>query len=240
MSAPDVVYVVRPGDDNEELRYSLRSIVNVPHHRVVVAGHCPSWVRNVLHVPVPKLGSKWKGSTANLRAACQASRVSSSFLYMNDDMFIMHPIERMPTYHRGLVVDVIREYHSRLTRRTASNLKYLNGMERTAKLLERIGMDPATLLSYELHVPMVVDKAGMLDAIELGSTLHVAHKRTIYGNTAAVGGQQIADVKVTRTRPSWSPDWTFISTDDASFTEMEVGQFVRDTFAAPGPYERQP
>ena len=29
MSAPDIVYVVRAADKNEELRYSLRSLVNV-------------------------------------------------------------------------------------------------------------------------------------------------------------------------------------------------------------------
>lgn len=234
----DVVYVVRPGDDNEELRYSLRSIVHVPHDRVFIAGYCPSWLRNVTHISVPVTSTKWETSTKNLLAACETSCISDQFVYMNDDMFVMHAIDAVPTYHRGQIDVVIAEHHDMIRRRMPGNLRYLNGMERTAKLLERVGIDRATMLSYELHVPMVVDKTGMVDAIRLGSTLHVAHKRTIYGNLSRVGGTQIGDVKVSRTHPTWSSDWTFVSTDDESFATMDVGTFVRDTLVVPGPYER--
>ena len=34
----DLVYLVRPGEQNEELRWSLRSLVNLPHERVFEVG----------------------------------------------------------------------------------------------------------------------------------------------------------------------------------------------------------
>ena len=43
----DAVYYVRPGDRNDELRYSLRSLANLPHDRVWIVGHTPPWVTGI-------------------------------------------------------------------------------------------------------------------------------------------------------------------------------------------------
>ncbi len=49
MTHPDVVYVVRPGDKNEELRYSIRSVIaNLPHRKVWIAGYKPTWLSDDL------------------------------------------------------------------------------------------------------------------------------------------------------------------------------------------------
>ena len=40
----DVVYCVKDDPDNEELRYSLRSLKNLPHQKVWIYGGGPKWL----------------------------------------------------------------------------------------------------------------------------------------------------------------------------------------------------
>src|SRR5688572_13246658 len=100
--APDIVYVCRPGDDNEELRYSLRSLRNLPHGRVFVAGYCPVWVSSeVERIPVPRMSDKHTHALASLVAAMNDERVSDPFVMFNDDFYIMRPMDRVPILHTG-------------------------------------------------------------------------------------------------------------------------------------------
>ncbi|MGJ3558831.1 hypothetical protein ACR6C2_07580 [Streptomyces sp. INA 01156] len=61
-------------------------------------------------------------------------------------------------------------------------------MQETRDLLVDQGCpDP---LSYELHVPLPVEKTPMLHALDTGRHLDVLHKRTAYGNLAEIGGSR--------------------------------------------------
>ncbi|WP_117198973.1 hypothetical protein [Nocardiopsis sp. TNDT3] len=226
----DVVYVVGPQKRSEELRYSLRALAaHVPHDRVWIVGHMPRWVQGVRHIPRAQFSTKWANSTANMRAACGHPEVSDEFIYMNDDFFTMRPVDQIPVLHRGPVADVAaRTPHSR----------YRAGMLATARALHALGV--AEPLSYELHVPMVVDKARMLDALSRPQVrgIPVVHKRTLYGNLAGIGGEQVADVKVhsaSQAAPSGDP--LFISTNPGAFTDGPVGRLIRAALPDPCRYE---
>lgn len=229
----DVVYVVKRDTRNDELRYSLRSLAaHLPHGRVWVAGFCPPWTAGARHIDVAQDGTKYRNSTANLRAACEHPDVSDPFLFMNDDFFVMAPVAGdIPTLHRGPVAAVANYYRKRY----GPSRPYLRGMVATAELLVRHGHhDP---LSYELHIPMVIHKAAMVAALDLGADVAVLHKRTLYGNLAGVGGDQVDDVKVRGFHDQWDPSWPFLSTSRSAFCRYRVGRHIRTTFAAPGPYE---
>jgi hypothetical protein len=226
----DLVYVVRPGDQNDELRYSLRSVAeNLPHRRVWVVGHLPPWVTGTEWLPTDQSDTKYRNSTGNVRAACEHPAISDPFVLMNDDFFVLKPIEAIPALHRGPVDQVAASYESSYGWST-----YLGGMRDTADLLRGLGV--AEPISYELHVPMVVHKAEMLEALEVGAHVPVLHKRTMYGNLAGVGGEETEDVKVSLQRPDWRPSWTFLSTD-AKTWRRGVGEFVRMSFPEAGRYE---
>ncbi|WNI20282.1 hypothetical protein [Actinacidiphila sp. ITFR-21] len=233
MAAPDLVIPVREGAASEELRYALRSVAaHLPHGRVWLVGHRPPWAVNVEHLPTRQTGTKYQNTTAAVRAACEHPGVSEQFVLSNDDFFLMHPQpDGMPVLHRGPVRNVEAYYAAR-----ASGL-YLRGMRDTARLLVSLGHpDP---MSYELHVPMTVDKAGMLAALDTGRHLAVVHKRTLYGNLAGLGGTQIRDVKVLHRAPhGYGPNSRFLSTMPDSFANGHVGQFIRDAFRRPSPYEK--
>ncbi|MFH8577116.1 hypothetical protein [Streptomyces zaomyceticus] len=224
---------MREGAVNEALRYALRSwAAHLPHGRVWLVGHRPRWAVGVEHIPTVQAGTKYKNTTAAVEAACQHPEVSQTFLLANDDMFVMHPLpDGMPVLHRGTVRTVETYYVAR------ASGAYLRGMRETRDLLEQHAI--TNPLSYELHVPMPVDKLGMLAALDLGWHLDVLHKRTAYGNLAGLGGEEIRDVKILHRAPQgYGPASPFLSTMPDSFGMGHIGQFIRRAFPTPSPYER--
>lgn len=225
----DVVYIVRPGDDNPELRYSLRSLANLPHDRVWIVGQTPSWVTGVHSLHTIQSGSKYENSTRNVVTACNYDDISDPFILMNDDFHIVRPVESVPTLHRGPMDEIIRIYARK------GNGGYVNGMRETRSLLHFLGY--ANPMSYELHVPLVVHKAPMIAGIQAGieAGISVIHKRTLYGNLAGIGGSETNDVKVYEIDAPL-PQGPFISSMDKVF-QYGVGNVVRWLFPEAGPYD---
>ncbi|MEW2568310.1 hypothetical protein [Streptomyces sp. NPDC047070] len=228
----DLVVPVRESAVNPQLRYALRSwVANLPHRRLWVVGHMPPWVNGARHIPLRQGGTKYRNTTAAVRAACESSGVSDRFLLCNDDFFVMRPQKEMPVLHRGLVRDVEADYAARVSS------SYLEGMRQTRALLAEFGI--AEPYSYELHVPLPVEKTGMLDALDVGEHLPVLHKRTAYGNLAGIGGEQIEDVKILHRAPrGYGPESEFLSTMPDAFTNGHVGQFIRAALSRPCRYEK--
>ncbi|WP_432111370.1 hypothetical protein [Streptomyces sp. YPW6] len=226
----DVVYVVGPGDANEELRYSLRSLAaHFPHEKVWIAGHRPSWVSDTVgHIPASQARSRFLNSTGNMRAACEHPEVAEEFVYFNDDFFVMEPVDEVPVVHRGTIDEVAAVTRSSLYRR---------GGQATQLLMKRLGLaDDGPLLSYEVHAPMTVGKARMLEVLAKGAGLPVLHKRSLYGNYWRLGGEQITDVKV-HNRDDGLPPGPFASTSDDAFAHGRAGELIRAAFPDPCRYE---
>lgn len=221
----DVVYLCRRGEWNEELRYSLRSLCNLPHDRVWVAGAMPSWVRDAELIEAPRAHTPWEQTTANLLAAAEHPDVSENFLLFNDDFFVMEPLSSMPVLHRGPVTGNDVKGVSSYT----AQLHYL------ARWLREQGH--TDVLSYELHVPMEMTKTGVREIMDLGAPRQalVRHKRSLFGNHFHVGGTLMHDCKI-RDKGA-RLDRPFLSTSDASFQRWPVGDYVRSRFPEPSPYE---
>lgn len=229
-----MVIPVKPGDVNDELRWTLRSFAaNLPHDRIWVVGYRPSWLVGVHHIPTTQNGSKYTNTTRALWAACQHPEVAGRFLYANDDMFAMRPITFLPVYHRGKVREVDAAYR----RRGIASSAWLRGMRATAAALAGLGHpDP---WSYEVHVPMPVWKAGMIEALTLVRGVPAVHKRTVYGTLAGVGGRYIRDPKLTTASARPDPDATWLSTMDTSWYGA-AGRHIRARFPRRCRYEKVP
>lgn len=226
----DVVYINRPGDDNEELRYSLRSLANIPHERVFLFGDAPVWIRNAEVVKLPRATDKQVSALNNLIAACQHPEVSDPFLLMNDDFYIMVPMDRVPILNMGPLPRVISEH-----RATSA---YTKAMQATYDRLLTLVDSPMGLVSYELHIPMEIEKTGMLMALSLGQGIHGLHNRTMYGNLEGLISTEAKDMKVYRgdTRKTY-PEWPLLSTSDRTFKYHPAGRYVRESFPNPCSYE---
>lgn len=228
----DVVYLVRPGDSNEELRHSLRSLKNMPHRDVWFVGHLPRWVQGVEHVPGNRAPSGHQCVWDNVRLACSTKDLSDPFVMMNDDFFVTRPVDRLGVWWR----QPLSEHVASLRGWSA----WRQSLVATMDWLTRQGFHHPR--SFELHVPLLVRRQEMADALARAagfSPLFPPQWRTLYGNTADIDAVQACDVKITRTDQTWDRSAPFLSTDDQSFASLHVGDCVRAMFPDPSPYERE-
>ncbi|MEU0059069.1 hypothetical protein [Streptomyces sp. NPDC006334] len=230
MGLPDLVVPVREGANNEPLRYALRSwTANLPHRHVWIVGFRPWWAAGARHIPTQQRTTPgYVNTTTAMRAACEHPEVSDPFIWCNDDTFVMAPQPApLPVFHRGPVRELNTQFGPR------SNA-YLAEMRRTRDFLVGLGYEDP--VSYELHVPLPVEKSGMLLSLEAAPG-HDAHKRTVYGVMTGIGGTQMRDVKVQRRGPQFDTGSPFLSTTPDAFANGAVGKFIRAAFPEPCPYE---
>lgn len=230
ITAIDVLYMVGPNRSTEELRYSLRSLVHIPHGKVVIAGYKPDWVSDaVVHIDVPKDPKKYGGygsnghSTDALYYGCAWHGLTDDVLMMHDDMFIMEDMDSIPPMHLGSLGEV--DYGSGTS------------VEHYFKLQD---FGVARPLNYEAHVPMVINRSRMLDAIDWGwinIESKIILKRSLYGNIAGVGGNKIKDVKIREPSNQGWRMWAFISTHPTLFRDPKVGGWIKKQFPDRSPYE---
>lgn len=191
---PDVVYRVKVGSWNEQLRFSLRSLANLPHGRVWIVGACPTWAQNVEHIHTNQRGNKWENSNTNLHAALSNSDISDTFYLFDDDFYVIRPVDEVPAYNRGTVDDMLADYRKQLT----NDSNYLRRVREARDTLRAWGYaDP---LCYEVHVPLTVDKLAMAGVLNRLADTPLKNKgpqyRTFYGNLCDIGGRRIVDPKI--------------------------------------------
>lgn len=233
----DVVYPLKKKSQYEELRYSLRSLANIPHGKVYIAGaEFPSWGSDKLgFIPVPRIDgeSRFDNAERNWLAACQFLGLSDDFIAMNDDFFIMKPIDEIPEYHNG-ELEAYMEYRKSLN---DTHEVYLTAMQQTIQLLRERGIKQP--IGYTLHTPMVMNKHLRLRLHEMFQ-YELSHSqfllmKSLYGNLFDVGGEKHRDVKFLS--DNFDKDETFLSTSDAMFKHEKLGEFIRDTFPEKSLYE---
>lgn len=240
----DIVYVFKgdPENDSEELRYSLRSLKNIEHDKVFLVGEKPNWVKNIIHIDVPQDRSKNENVKRNLRTAVNDDRISEQFLLMNDDFFIMKKVKADNVYNMGYMRKVIKNYDKRYPEGT----DYIDNMKRLYDRLISMGFKKP--VSYELHVPIVINKnlAKRLFASVGDGRLY--QFRSFYGNFSGIKGKRIKDVKVfkeirhndrsyNRNPVKYLSKQTFISATGGAFKTGLVGEFLRNSFKEKSEYE---
>lgn len=227
---------VRPGDENEELRYALRSIdAHLDHDTVWIAGHCPPWVRGVRHIPVAhdRRLDRWANSRANRRAAFAHPEMADRVALWNDDFYLLRPIAEIPVWNLGPLLDRYRP----LPRPPAAR-QFMEGLAVTYAWLHARGH--RTPLSFEAHVPLSVDRAGFLAALDHAETIPTAAPfvRSIYANLAGLVGDTVEDVKYANAAALPPANALFVSSDDTAFDVGLVGDIVRTALPEPSRYER--
>lgn len=232
----DVVYVLKEDENNEELRYSLRSLTNLPHRKVFIAGYKPSWVKNIEHLPIVQSGRKYDNVSHSgvFRTICNNDDISNDFVLMNDDFFVINRISQVPNLRRLQPIDHYIELYDNLE---AGDKYYCATMKDTAAFLRQRGFQDVD--SYELHVPMVINKDRYLELRSMYPKGQSLHMRTLYGNYYHVDGKRIKDVKVVKDGVGFSKETPFLSTLDELFKYGEVGRYIRAKFPNKSRYEKK-
>ncbi len=204
----DAVYIVRAGD-NEELRYSIRSLIaNVEVDQVWLFGAGPDWYAGP-RVPIRQNAGKQQNVRRALIAACKHPEVSDPFLLLNDDMYALrHTVPAL--MDRGRLTDVLAAHSARHPKSS-----YTRRMTDTLAFLKAQGFsDPR---SFELHVPLPVRKSVMLAALQLIGSRELQW-RSVYGALIEESSESLDDVKVctVHDEPDFSRVW--LSSGDSTFS----------------------
>lgn len=230
---PDIVYPVRPGEVNEELRFSLRSLhANVPDVGTVwVVGHKPAWLTGVTVIPGGNsAGNSHANVYQNVLRAMRHRAVSEDVVVFNDDFFVTEPVVSLPMGYRGTLSE-----HLALPRLRANTKSWWRESLLTTQVcLQAIGIDKP--LSYELHVPFPVQRSLMLETLERFSNITPKNPpqwRTLYGNLHESNPVKMSDSKVFHGGALRRP---FHSTTDLSWKHFRTK--LSTMFPDPSPYEQ--
>lgn len=223
----DIVYFVKECRENEELRYSLRTLQNFPHRKVWFYGGCPKDLCPDHHVHVKQdCETKWQNVHKMLKLACNNTKITANFWLFNDDFFIMEKVEKPVNHYAGDLYKHIVDLENKYDGMT----DYSKQLRVLAKELESLGCKTK---DYTLHVPMLFNKKKLLELFNISDCPMF---RTLYANYANIGGTEMTDVKITSTERPYNGG-IYLSTDDVSFTGL-VGQQIKEKFPDRCKYER--
>lgn len=154
------VYIVGGDGDREDLRYSIRSLINAPCiDDVWVVGDVPAWFGGV-RVPLDPLPEKFANQRQSVTRFVNLPGAPEAFYLLNDDMYVREPVAGdLPTCRN-------RHPLSRWTD-VERNERPLNTWHRAVIstgewTAEQTGTDPFV---YECHTPLLFDTALLRDAV---------------------------------------------------------------------------
>ena len=223
----DIVYFVKDTKSNEELRYSLRSLINFPHRKVWFYGGCPDGLKPDHHIKVLQdQPTKWQNIFKMFKMACNNKNITEDFWLFNDDFFVMKKVKNVPNWFNGDLykrVVTLEDNHDGIT-------PYSQKLRETLQELEGMG---CTTLNYALHVPMLINKEK---GIELLHIIDGPMIRCAYGNYFNIGGEDHPDVKID-SKTKLYKDGEYLSTNDNSFSGA-VGEQIAKLFPDKCKYEK--
>lgn len=225
----DIVYILKQDISSDEIKYSLRSVAeNMPGHRVVFYCGCPKDIKPDLYVKHTQTGAlKWQRSTSSLVAICKNDDLTEDFFLFNDDFYVLEPQEgEFINLAFGSIEDRIRDLR---TRHTDSG--YIRQLVQMEQELLRKGFPT---VNYALHVPMLVNRKK---ALEVLSSAESPMFRCMYGNMTYQKYKMHEDVKIYDLETVPGAHWDFLSSADNTFKNGKVGQWVRERFPNPSPWE---
>ena len=225
----DIVFVLKQQLDTEELRYSLRSIEkNFPHRYVWFVGGQPKGFKPDRALPHQQAGAlKWDMIKSSMLKVIEEPELTEEFFWFNDDFFIMKKV-------KGKFVNFADKSLTELIEQQRKQNPWLNPYARTVyKAREELKSLGYGEVNFEVHMPMLFKKDEVGTAIQKCSSPQM---RSVYGNVTGCKWIQHDDVKVydMETVPE-DPD--YLSTNDKTFTNGKVGEYIRSCFPKPSRFE---
>lgn len=226
---------VRPGDDNEELRYAVRSwetnLILPGGLELMTVGYKPSWLEPDYHVE----GNRYKSmplavfDNVQLGAEAAVNMEILDVIYMNDDFYCLDPVGAILPVRRNVTLD----QHIAMFPTNASAW-WPRSLRLTASWLSEQGFPHPE--SFEVHRPLPADSLRMADTLgrwDLGSSDTVPQWRTVYGTLNKVDAYPVHDAKLGGTQTGIGTPW--ISTSDQSWRRYAPS--IKKRFQKPSRWE---
>lgn len=233
----DIVYFVKECQNNEELRYSIRSVVeNFPFKSIWFYGGCPMTLEadNMVRLE-QRAPRKWENVRNMMLEACKNDGITEAFWLFNDDFFILKPMTNgiEPRFDGTLTskIEQVEAEHMGERQEWTNNLRHLR---------ETLRKDGKPEQNYAIHEPMLINRRKMLEVLEKHPDEPMM--RALYGNYWEIGGVQEADPKLSMQHNEGLAEklrtMDVVSTSDESFQNGDIGRWLRDRFNNKSKYER--
>ncbi len=239
---PDLVYAVRAGE-NEELRYSLRSIATNAaglYRKVWVIGHdLPSWLTGVEVIDARGAESGQSDVRAKITAAVSDPRIAARFVLLADDMFLVDQITEWEAFHMGPTSAFVAHLAKQGT--TTSNSGWLRNVVATAEWMAEQGH--GDILVRQGHRPLLWDKKKLAAALDSYPTDRRLDTVGLYDIAGAGGeGRKAGNAKIGADPAAFHAklaelDIPWLSSNDIAFAEGMIGGYIRGMFRTPSRYE---
>ena len=226
----DIIYILKPDIETEELKYSLRSVeANFPHRFVwFICGQPKGFIpdRAIKHAQTGS--SKWELIRSSMLTAVKEPELSDEFYLFNDDFFIMKPVTEPFT---NMVDGTLSERIEQFRQEFAWLSPYARTLLKAKEELKILGKGEA---NFDVHLPMLFKKNLVTQSLMQCSSPQM---RSIYGNLNDIPYIQHKDVKVFDM--DYVPiDPDYLSTNDNTFKQGKVGEYIRTQFPKPSRFER--
>lgn len=230
---------VKPGDNNEELRYAMRSWeanLILPDLRLMTVGDHPSWMQPDHHIA----GNQFKSlplvvfDNVRIGAVEAAAMGAEEVIYMNDDFFCMDPVGAILPVRRDCT---LAEHVAKFP--AGAGVWWPRSLRLTASWLAEAGFPHPP--SYEVHRPLLAQPDGMIQALDqwldgrsLAEVDMVPQWRTLYGVLNKVHAYPVKDAKLGIRSPGFGTPW--VSTSDESW--RRYASAMRERFQKPSRWEK--
>ena len=219
----DVCYVVKDTPDNEELRYSLRSLQNLPNVRNVwIFGGKPNFLVDKYHKrSFDQDGTKWENSAKIFWEIINDEDLTEDIYLMMDDVFITQPIQTFVNY-------------SKTSMETHRHSVYYDEKRNVCNWLKA---HKKPFRDFDLHRPFLYNRTKVKELYPRYPKQTCF--RSLYGNWYGIPTETHRDCKVFSVGRYVSPsDDVCISTTDKTFRKGQVRVMVRKCSPTPSIYEK--
>lgn len=220
----DIVYILKDSSYNDyiELRYSLRSLVNIEHNNVyIVSRNLPDWVKNVKHIKCCDIyGTNQLNALNKIATACKEN-ISEEFILMNDDFYILKPTE-VPYLCNGTLKELINY------RNVKSD--YTDCLKRTDKLFKNT-------INFEIHFPIIYNKQKFLDLYNHYRLDNGYVLRSLYCNHYGIKGVENKDNKIYSRSSFENKDVPFMSSSDGYVNTTRFNKTMDSILPTKSEYE---
>lgn len=234
----DVVYFVKDNNENEELVYSIRSVVkNFPYRRIVIYGTQPKNLQVDKYYHVVQGGwTKWDRVQKMVTNACLNNNLTDYIWLFNDDFYVTRPVTEFCYYTNGKLSTIINNFVKRFGHET----EYVKMLKYMTCVLKKNGL---TTDSFATHTPMLINRKHFLECMD--KMPGVRGFRSLYGNYEQCTYKlpyplvKEKDIKVRDEKEEIQTTIPFLSSSDLSFqTNKKLNEFLTTEFNEKCKYER--
>lgn len=237
----DVLYLLGSGStwDNNELRYSLRSLEKFGKgvSRVFVVGDDPGFLSSeVYYIPCDDPGHRAYNHAYKVLKTIHTTDISENFLLNYDDNFFIKPtdITKIPFYYKYPV----------LKTRFNTMTDYKKSIVNTRRFLESMH---APVKDFSVHCPIIYNRTSFTKFSKIWNICKDPEKafliRSVYCNLLRIEGVYSPDFKIKngiknrKDVETQVRNWNFFSIHDRTI-HLGVSDFLSEMFPKRSRYEK--